>query len=1043
MLYKDSKDKELSPKLFRDPTNVYRGAPFWAWNCKLDQNELDRQVEDLKAMGFGGYHIHVRSGLATEYLSDEFFDLVRNTVKKGNKEGMLSWLYDEDRWPSGFAGGFVTRDEKYRARYLVMTPYPYSTPERPVTTSATLLRNEGGKLLARFNVRLDDNGCLQAYRILKENERATDDEWFAYLETESPHPWYNNQTYVNSLDKNAVNRFIELTHEKYRKKLGKSFGTDCPAIFTDEPQFTFKRRLNHAKDKEEIILPYTDDLEETYRIAYNGECLLANIPQLIWDLPNGKMSEVRYHYHDHICERFVQAFTDNIGTWCENNGIMLTGHMMDEPTLYSQTKALGEAMRCYRRFTLPGIDMLVDRHELNTAKQAQSAVHQYGREGMMSEEYGVTDWDFDFRHHKLQGDWQAALGVTLRVPHLSWVSMEGEAKRDYPASINYQSPWYKEYPFVENHFARVNTLMTRGKPLVRVAVIHPIESYWLHYGPQDRNQLILEEMETRFEKLTEWLLYGSIDFDFISEALLPELWKKSSRGPLRIGEMAYDTVIVPGCETLRGTTMNALEAFHRAGGHVIFLGKPAKYVNVRPSERPLNLWNSVEHIGFDRQEVLEALKADRLLTIRNADGSLTDNLVHQLRLDGRQINLFIANGKPVNNPDMSSTQEVEIILRGHYAVTKYDTLTGDIRPIPYEFAGESTLIKATLYAYDSLLLSFEPTEREYAVREDRKEKEKEVDKVTRFILPKNTGYQLDEQNVLLLDTAEYALDDGPWKREEEILRIDAACRKVLGWSFVGSDGYSAQPWSVKEDPISHRLHLRFRIESEIGVNHVCLAIEQADACKVQFNGADVDTSSTVGYFTDRSIRMVRLPPMKKGDNLLEVDLPFGKRIGAEWCYLIGDFGVRVFGKDKIIEKRHAKIAAADIVPQGLPFYSGKLTYDYLIKTRGGDVKVRVPHYRASTVTVSVDDKEAKPIPLAPYETVFSGLKEGQHVVHIHLYISRTNAFSPVHNANRAWPYVGPFSWRTEGDAWTYSYFLKEQGMLSDPQISEITYRPQG
>lgn len=86
---------------------------------------------------------------------------------------------------------------------------------------------------------------------------------------------------------------------------------------------------------------------------------------------------------------------------------------------------------------------------------------------------GVTNWDYDFRGHKFQGDWQAALGVTVRVPHLSWVSMNGEAKRDYPASISYQSPWYKEYKYVEDHFARVNTAMTRGKAVVRIGVIHP------------------------------------------------------------------------------------------------------------------------------------------------------------------------------------------------------------------------------------------------------------------------------------------------------------------------------------------------------------------------------------------------------------------------------------------------------------------------------------------------------------------------------------------------------------------------------------------
>lgn len=151
--------------------------------------------------------------------------------------------------------------------------------------------------------------------------------------------------------------------------------------------------------------------------------------------------------------------------------------MMNEWTLYSQTMAVGEVMRPMKYFTLPGMDMLCDRRELSTAKQVQSIARQMGREGVMSEIYGVTGWNFDFRNHKLAGDWQAALGVTVRVPHLSRVSMEGEAKRDYPASIGYQSPWYQEYSYIEDHFARLNTAMTRGKPKVAVGIIHPIESY--------------------------------------------------------------------------------------------------------------------------------------------------------------------------------------------------------------------------------------------------------------------------------------------------------------------------------------------------------------------------------------------------------------------------------------------------------------------------------------------------------------------------------------------------------------------------------------
>lgn len=72
----------------------------------------------------------------------------------------------------------------------------------------------------------------------------------------------------------------------------------------------------------------------------------------------------------------------------------------------------------------------------------------------MSESAGVTNWDFDFKGHKLMGDWQAALGITVRVPHLAWMSMKGEAKRDYPSSINYQSPWYKEYHCIRRSFLK-------------------------------------------------------------------------------------------------------------------------------------------------------------------------------------------------------------------------------------------------------------------------------------------------------------------------------------------------------------------------------------------------------------------------------------------------------------------------------------------------------------------------------------------------------------------------------------------------------------
>src|SRR5215471_4255193 len=110
VLYPRNRAASLDPKVFRKPPAEYRGAPFWSWNSKVDLPQLLRQIEQFKQMGFGGFHIHSRTGLATEYLGNEFMQAVRACARKAAKKEMLCWLYDEDRWPSGSAGGIVTRD---------------------------------------------------------------------------------------------------------------------------------------------------------------------------------------------------------------------------------------------------------------------------------------------------------------------------------------------------------------------------------------------------------------------------------------------------------------------------------------------------------------------------------------------------------------------------------------------------------------------------------------------------------------------------------------------------------------------------------------------------------------------------------------------------------------------------------------------------------------------------------------------------------------------------------------------------------------------
>lgn len=1037
MLYKKNKTKKLDMELFQNPTAEYRGTPFWAWNCKLDQKELEWQLEIFKKMGFGGAHMHVRTGMATPYLSDEYMELVKACVKKAKSENMLAWLYDEDRWPSGAAGGLVTKDERYRARYLLFTPFPYGSKEGRLEVkngaSAHGGRTEQGTLLACYDIELDENGYLVSSRIIEEQEDALYEKWYAYLEINTGVPWFNNQTYINMLDKAAVDRFIEITYESYNRTVAEEFDNTVPAIFTDEPQFVHKSILKYATDKTDITLPWTDDFVETYAQTYDGEDIMEGLPEVIWERVDRKPSVLRYHFHDYVCERFCQAFADNCGKWCNEHGVHLTGHMPGEPALRPQTASCGEAMRFYRSFGLPGIDMLCGSFEYTTAKQTQSAVHQYEREGMTSELYGVTNWDFDFRGHKLHGDWQAALGVTVRVPHLSWVSMAGEAKRDYPASIHYQSPWYEKYPLIEDHFARLNTALTRGKPIVKVGVIHPIENCWLHFGPVDHTAAIRENMDKNFQNITKWLLLGGVDFDFISESLLPDLCKEAG-APFKVGAMEYDMILVPGCETLRSTTLERLEGFLKAGGKLIFVGDVPKLEDACPSNRGRELAKNAQCIQFDCNAVLEAVEDVRLVEMRDETGAMTNNLLYQLRKDGDGQWLFIAHGCEPYNKHISKYQDLRIRVKGNWKATVYNTMNGELESIDQTIIGEITELRCRMYDYDSMLVWLESIAKEEISAEFNEQQNTNIEgEVRNITLPVKVPYTLSEPNALLLDQAEYALDEGEWQAKEEILRLDDACRKQLDWPSRKEP--VAQAWTIKEEPITHTMHLRWEICSEIEYEGAELAIEDAEKLQLKWNG-EVISNTVTGWYVDKAIKTVALPVIKKGINILEAAIPFGKRTDVEWAYILGDFGVEVSGKATCIIAKREELAFGDITTQGLPFYGGNVTYHVPVETKGGALCIRSGYYVGAMQEVSVDGEECIPLITPPYTAKLDSISAGRHTFDFTLYGHRGNGFGPVHMTDIKEFWFGPRAWRTEGDKWCYEYRIHEQGILTTPEITE-------
>ena len=1024
MLYKKNTVAPLSTELFENPTSEYRGTPFWAWNNFLTKEELCRQIDVFKEMGLGGFHMHVRTGLKNTYLDDAYMELIKSCVDKAKAEDMLAWLYDEDRWPSGAAGGLVTRDKQFRSRSLIFT-VNLNAPDHTINTSrAEASRSANGKVLAVYDVILDSEGYLEGYKRIEKDDQAQGTKWYAILEVCGNSPWFNDQAYADTLNKKAIERFIEVTHEKYKAKVGDEFDKTIPAIFTDEPQFTRKQTFKNSFDTEDVAMPWTDTVPELYEKAYGAD-IFDTLPEIFWDLKNSAPSIHRYRYHDFIAELFAQSFADTVGSWCSENGIALTGHMMEEPTLHSQTAALGEAMRSYRSFRLPGIDLLCNSHEFTTAKQAQSATHQYGYEGVLSELYGVTGWDCNFRTYKHQGDWQAALGITVRVPHLSWYAMAGEAKRDYPASISYQSPWFKEYKLVEDHFARVNTALTRGKPVIKVGVIHPVESFWLHWGPNDKSAIFRDGLDEKFLSLSEWLLTGSVDFNFICESTLPTLCDVAC-APLKVGEMNYDTIIVPGCETLRSSTLQRLEEFRKAGGRLIFLGDAPKYCDAVPSERGKALYNISESYDYTRSAIITALESDKVVNLRRDNGVLTDNLIYQLREDVDCSWLFVAHSKEPYNSNIDNGMDVKITVKGEYGVYVYDTQNGNIYPADFTHKNGNTIISQHIYGYDSFLYKL-VDKNSVAPQKSNTKFNTSATAVTGLV-----DYELTEENVLLLDIAEHKLEgEEDFSPAEEILRLDNICRRKLGLKVRG--GEDVQPWVYGETPPVSRVTLRYNIQSEIDYEGALLALEEADKAEIFFNGEKVDNTILENY-VDISIFKVKLPKIKKGENELIITYPFGESISLESVFILGSFGVKVYGSQAVITALPQKIGFGDITAQGFPFYGGNVIYKLPVEVKNNSLNVVASDFIGALVSARLDGKEIGKMAYPPYLAHAEGIENGMHTLELTLYGHRYNTFGPLHLVNEKESWHGPGAWRSTGFNWSYEYVLRRVGLMKAPVV---------
>ena len=522
--------KRLHTLMQSETFNIYRPIPFWSWNDKLEPCELRRQIGAMQDAGMGGFFMHARGGLETEYLSEDWFRAVEASVDEAKKRGMQAWCYDENGWPSGFAGGKLLENPENWAHYL------------------------------RFEKKPDfDSAALGVYTLKNGHLRrvtGTENDISEYL---CVYDCQNSST-VDILDPRITDAFLALTHEKYFERFGAEFGKGIAGFFTDEPQYF---RYETA---------YTPVLLTEYKKAYGAD-VLDLLGALFVDC--AEASGFRFRYWRLMNILYTDNFMGRIYRWCHTHNCRLTGHTIESREV-SEMSCCAGAMPFYEYEDIPGVDWLGRSIETElTARQVSSVAQQLGKKQVLTETFACAGWDVTPKELKRIAELQYVNGVNLMCQHLYPYSIRGQRKRDYPAFYSEHNPWTDELKTFDDYFAELGYLLANSREQADVLILHPMHSAYLTF---DRTTDLdsIQHVVAPFKALIERFGAAGIGHHYGDEWLM-EKYGSAKDGRLTIGQCTYSYVVIPDCDTLDSSTAALLKDYLAQGGRLMLAGrKPAR-----------------------------------------------------------------------------------------------------------------------------------------------------------------------------------------------------------------------------------------------------------------------------------------------------------------------------------------------------------------------------------------------------------------------------------------------------------------------------------
>lgn len=663
---------------FASPSKEYGSAPLWVWNTRVTKQIIDSMLTGFKEQAFGGVFVHPRPGLVTPYLGDEWFSLWKYAMQKAKALDLDIWIYDENSYPSGFAGGHVpaAMPESFNQAQMLSMQKTNSLPDSSQYFIALATQPDG------------------SFKQVNSKSKATSPYYLFKKEYYYKSAWYGGFSYVDLMVPGVTEKFIDLTMRKgYEPAVGDEFGKTVKGIFSDEPNI-------ESSDNKSIR--WTPLLFTTFFKKWKYR-LEDNLPALFEETGNWK--KIRHNYYSVLLDLFIEHWSKPMYKYTNEKKLEWTGHYWEHewPNLMHGP----DNMAMYAWHQRPGIDMLFNQfneysHEaqfgnVRSVKELASVANQLGKKRTLSETYGGGGWELTFKDMKRLGDWEFVLGVNTLNQHLAYMSMEGARKYDYPQSFSYHNPWWPYYGGLNKHIARLSLALSAGQQRNDVLVIEPTTTSWMYYRYTDSNRITYKTGQA-FQSFITRLEKAQAEYDLGSEDIIQRHGKINGQQFI-IGRASYKTVVLPpGTENLNASTVALLKQFIANGGRVLVFDT-VQYIDGKkdPALQPLVAaaahFNGINDLDY---ALVEKYFAGNGIQFSQVD-TTAGKLFHMRRtLSEGQLLLLV-------NSSITHPLSGKLFIKGQSA-TEMNTQTGSISPYPIAISGNGITIEYNLPEAGSLLL---------------------------------------------------------------------------------------------------------------------------------------------------------------------------------------------------------------------------------------------------------------------------------------------------------------------------------------------------